>query len=114
MQKKTAGKSPVIGAARRLPFHVCVMGRQRMSWFLYIIHCTDDSLYTGITTDVERRLRQHANGSGAKYFRGRAPQKLVYVEGGHTRSSAARREVEVKRMSREKKIALIVMVKTEG
>lgn len=79
-----------------------------MSWFLYIIRCSDGSLYTGITTDVERRLRQHADGRGAKYFRGRTPEQVVYVEAGHTRSSAARREVEVKQLSRGQKLALIV------
>jgi len=78
-----------------------------MSWFLYIIHSSDGSLYTGITTDVARRLRQHADGMGAKYFRGRTPLHVVYTEGEHTRSSAARREIVVKRMSRAGKLALI-------
>jgi len=78
-----------------------------MTWFLYLIHCSDNTLYTGITTDVDRRLRQHAEGRGAKYFRGRTPQQVVYVESGHTRSSATRREAEVKRLSREQKLALI-------
>lgn len=78
-----------------------------MSWSLYIIRCSDGSLYTGITTDVDRRLRQHAEGRGARYFRGRTPQQVVYVEAGHTRSSAARREAEVKLLSRAQKLALI-------
>ncbi len=78
-----------------------------MSWSLYIILCSDASLYTGITTDVPRRLQQHAVGAGAKYFRGRTPLQVVYREEGHTRSSAARREMQVKQLSREQKLALI-------
>jgi len=69
-----------------------------MNWQVYIIICTDDSLYTGITTDVERRFAQHATGTGAKYFRGHAPRQLVYLERGHDRSSASRREAEIKRL----------------
>ena len=77
-----------------------------MNWQLYIILCSDDSLYTGITTDIERRLRQHATGRGAKYFRGRQPMELVYLENGHTRSSAGKREAEIKRMKRGEKCLL--------
>jgi putative endonuclease len=67
-----------------------------MNWQVYIIHCSDNSLYTGITTDLTRRLRQHAAGRGAKYFRGRRPEKVLYLETGHTRSTASRREAEIK------------------
>jgi putative endonuclease len=77
-----------------------------LNWQVYIILCSDSSLYTGITTDLERRFRQHAAGEGAKYFRGRRPVRIVYHEGGHTRSSAARREAEIKAMSREEKLLL--------
>lgn len=70
-----------------------------MNWQVYIIHCSDDSLYTGISTDVARRFAEHAAGRGAKYFRGRAPLRLVYLEGGHDRSSASKREVEIKRLT---------------
>jgi len=80
-----------------------------MHWQIYIILCSDNSLYTGITTDVERRLRQHATGRGAKYLRGRQPLELVYLENGHTRSSAGRREAEIKRMKRDEKHLLISM-----
>ena len=69
-----------------------------MNWQVYIILCSDNSLYTGITTDVERRFAQHVTGTGAKYFRGRSPRRLVYLEEGHDRSSASRREVEIKRL----------------
>lgn len=78
-----------------------------MNWQVYIILCTDDSLYTGITTDVERRFGQHLAGTGAKYFRGHSPRRLVYVEGGHDRSSASRREAEIKKMRADDKRLLI-------
>ena len=80
-----------------------------MNWQIYIILCSDNSLYTGITTDIERRLRQHASGRGARYFRGRQPLELVYLESGHTRSSASKREAEIKRMKRDEKHFLITM-----
>jgi putative endonuclease len=78
-----------------------------VNWQVYVILCSDDTLYTGITTDIERRLRQHAEGRGAKYFRGRQPKQLVYLEGGHDRSSASKRELFIKGMKRaEKKLLL--------
>lgn len=78
-----------------------------MNWHVYIILCTDDTLYTGITTEMERRLRQHANGRGAKYFRGRQPKELLYLESGHDRSTASKREHAIKAMRRADKDALI-------
>jgi putative endonuclease len=78
-----------------------------LNWQVYIILCSDQSLYTGITTDIERRLTQHRNGRGAKYFRGRRPEHLVYLESGHDRSSAGRREVEIKRLQLKDKRSLI-------
>ncbi|KAA0895136.1 GIY-YIG nuclease family protein [Oryzomonas rubra] len=78
-----------------------------MEWHVYIILCSDNSLYTGVTTDVERRFRQHAEGKGAKYFRGRRPVRVVYLEGDHSRSSAASREVRIKALDRTEKLALI-------
>ena len=77
-----------------------------MNWHVYIIRCSDDSLYTGITTDVARRFDQHASGRGARYFRGRRPTELVYVESGHDRSSAGKREAEIKVLTRAGKLAL--------
>ncbi len=70
-----------------------------MNWQVYIILCSDNSLYTGITTDVKLRLAEHAAGTGAKYFRGRAPLRLVYLEEEHDRSSAGRREIQIKQLS---------------
>ena len=74
-----------------------------MNWHVYIILCSDETLYTGITTDIERRIRQHAAGSGAKYFRGRLPKQLLYLEEGHDRSSASKRELAIKGMKRPEK-----------
>lgn len=78
-----------------------------MNWQVYIILCTDNSLYTGITTDIERRFRQHADAQGAKYFRGRRPGEVVYLEDGHTRSTASKREVAIKKLLRVEKLRLI-------
>jgi putative endonuclease len=78
-----------------------------MNWIVYIILCSDESFYTGITTDLERRFEQHATGHGAKYFRGRQPTQVVYRESGHSRSSASRREAEIKALNRAKKSILI-------
>lgn len=75
-------------------------------WHVYIILCSDDSLYTGIAIDVERRFRQHAEGLGAKYFRGRQPERVLYVEAGHTRGSAGRRESAIKKMTRAQKLLI--------
>jgi len=78
------------------------------AWVVYIIRASDDSLYTGITTDIERRWSQHCGGrGGAKFFRGRSPQALVMVEAGHDRASASRREAAIKRLSRGEKLKLI-------
>jgi putative endonuclease len=78
-----------------------------MNWQVYIILCTDNSLYTGITTDIERRLAQHGSARGAKYFRGRRPRRVVYLEGGHTRSTASKREAAIKKLPRADKDRLI-------
>ena len=80
-----------------------------VNWQVYIILCSDGSLYTGITTNMERRLRQHAGGKGAKYFRGREPLKVMYIEGDHTRSSASKREAEIKAMNRAEKSLLVAI-----
>ena len=79
-------------------------------WLVYIICCDDGSLYTGITTDLARRWLEHSGQrKGAKFFRGRKPSHIVYVEGGHDRGSALRREAAIKRLSRLKKEALLLL-----
>ena len=76
-------------------------------WFLYILRCGDGTLYTGITTDVPRRLEAHRQGKGAKYTRGRGPLELVYREECGTHSQALKREWEVKTLPRAEKELLI-------
>lgn len=77
-------------------------------WWVYIIRCDDGSLYTGVSTDPERRFAEHLGLSrGARYFNGRKPVAIVYTESGHTRSSAGRREAEIKKLPRTAKLALI-------
>ena len=79
-----------------------------MNWFVYMIRASDDSLYTGVTTDVARRFGEHAAGPlGARFFNGRKPVEVVYTESGHTRSSACRREAEIKKLTRRQKIDLL-------
>ena len=79
----------------------------RVNWQVYIILCTDNSLYTGITLDIERRFSEHAGARRARYFRGHEPGKVVYLEGGHTRSTASKREAAIKRLLRVDKLRLI-------
>ena len=84
-----------------------------MNWQVYIIRCSDGSLYTGITLDIARRLSQHGGREGAKYFRGRRPEAVVYLECGHSRSTASRREAQIKRLKRVEKLRLIGSVANE-
>jgi putative endonuclease len=79
-----------------------------MNWTVYIIRCTDNSLYTGVTTNLERRFAEHMSQlRGAKYFHGRKPKEIVFSEAGHTRSSACRREALIKKLKRNEKLRLI-------
>jgi len=78
------------------------------NWFVYMIQADDGAYYTGVTTDVERRFKEHCDGGrGARYFRGRTPLAVVYRESGHTRSSACQREAAIKKLKREQKQLLI-------
>ena len=77
-----------------------------MAWYVYMLRCGDGTLYTGMTDDVERRLAAHRSGKGAKYTRGRGPLELVYTEGQPDKSSALRREFQIKKLPRERKSAL--------
>lgn len=79
-----------------------------MSWFVYILKCADGTLYTGITTNVEKRVAQH-NGEkpgGAKYTAHKRPVEMCYVELAGTRSQATLRELEIKKLSRDRKLLL--------
>ncbi|MFW5956672.1 MAG: GIY-YIG nuclease family protein [Halorhabdus sp.] len=75
--------------------------------YVYVLRCSDGTLYTGYTTDPQRRLREHDAGNGAKYTRGRTPVELVHLESFETRSAAQSREYEIKQRSRDAKESLI-------
>lgn len=77
------------------------------SWKLYILRCCDGSLYTGITTDIEKRIAAHNAGKGAKYTRSRRPVVLAYSEVCGSHSEALKRELKIKAMPREEKLKLI-------
>ncbi len=77
------------------------------TWYLYILRCKDGTLYTGITTDVDKRLEAHRSGKGAKYTRGRSPLELVYRETCGSHSEALKRERKIKSLTREEKQKLI-------
>ena len=79
-----------------------------------MIRCSDNSLYTGITTDINRRFLQHSEGKGAKYFRGRIPLQVVYHEGNHSRCSAAGKEYFIKSMSRAEKERMVTSYQATG
>jgi len=79
-----------------------------MPYYVYILKCSDNTLYTGITTDIARRIDEHNNSDkGAKYTKLRRPVSLVYSEESEDRSSASKREYAIKKLSREKKLELI-------
>jgi len=81
---------------------------QEGAWLVYIVQCCDGTLYTGCTTDLERRLNEHNGdgGKGARYTRSRQPVAMVYSEAHDCRANALRREIAIKRMSRAQKLAL--------
>jgi len=79
-----------------------------LSYYVYMLECSDGTLYTGIAKDVSKRLQEHNfSDKGAKYTRYRRPVKLVYEEKAQDRSSASQREHRIKQLSREKKLSLI-------
>ena len=81
---------------------------EEKEWWIYIVACSDESLYTGITTDRERRIAEHNDSKkGAKYIRNRRPVDLVYSEMHPDRSTASKREYEIKKLSRAEKLKLI-------
>ena len=78
------------------------MKRDALTWCVYMLECDDGTLYTGITTDIARRFREHSQGRrGARYLRGRQPLGVVFLERGHDRGSALRREAEIKGFRKE-------------
>lgn len=78
-----------------------------MSYYTYILKCSDDTLYTGYTDDVNKRLATHNSGKGAKYTKARLPVTLVYFEEYETKSEAMKREAAIKKLTRQEKLALL-------
>ena len=76
-------------------------------WWVYVVECRDGSLYTGIARDVAQRLAAHQDGTASKYTRARTPVSVVYREHTPSRSAALKREAEIKRLSRSRKLALV-------
>jgi putative endonuclease len=83
------------------------MKQSKIQWYLYMVKCKDESLYTGITTDLKRRVWQHNNKLGAKSLKGKLPVELIYSEEFYNKIDAAKREREIKGWRREKKLSLI-------
>ncbi len=84
------------------------MSETARRWTVYMIRCDDGSLYTGVTTDLERRFSEHGNGKrGARYFAGRRPEAVVWSEAGHDRGSALSREAAIKKLDRRQKLHLV-------
>jgi putative endonuclease len=84
-----------------------VAAEKNASWFVYIVECADQSLYTGIARDADKRIAKHNDGTGAKYTRSRLPVTLIYREQQASRSEALKREALIKRLTRTQKIELI-------
>jgi putative endonuclease len=82
-----------------------------MSFYVYILKCVDGSFYTGYTKDIGERTRQHKNGKGAKYTKAHPPEHLAYVELFDTRSKAMKREREIKKLSHQQKLNLVISQK---
>ena len=81
-----------------------------MEWCVYMLLCDDNTIYTGITNDLKKRFENHTSGKGAKYLRGRKPLEIVYTENFQNRSMATKREMEIKKLNRRKKEALIKLI----
>ena len=81
-----------------------------MGWVCYLLSCADGTLYCGITNDMGKRLEAHNAGAGAKYTRGRSPVRLVYVEPCADKSAALKREMQIKRLPRNKKQAMAASI----
>ncbi len=85
-----------------------------MNWNVYILHCADGTLYTGITNNLENRMQEHEKGIGAKYTRGKAPFSIIYKEACSNRGDASRREAEIKKLGRREKLMLCGMLAEEN
>ena len=84
------------------------MPDQEPGWYVYMLRCSDDTFYTGVTTDIDRRVDEHNHGNnGARYTRARRPVRLVYTESCENRSQAQQREYRLRKLPRREKLALI-------
>lgn len=81
--------------------------------FVYLLRCADDTLYCGYAVDVVKRLAMHNSGKGAKYTRSRLPATVVYTEEFHEKGEALRREIEIKKLTRKEKLALIAAYQSD-
>jgi len=81
-----------------------------MFYSVYILRCSDGTLYTGITTDLKRRISEHNSGKGAKYTSNKIPVECIFSEKHSSRSAATKREIEIKSWSRTEKLALAMSV----
>jgi putative endonuclease len=84
-----------------------------MKWFVYMLQCSDNTIYTGYTNDVDKRVAKHNKGKGAKYTKGRRPVLLVYYEQHPSKSSAMKREYAIKQLSKDEKIKLMFPIDKE-
>ena len=78
-----------------------------MAYYVYIVKCSDSSLYCGYTNDIEKRIKTHNSGLGAKYTKSRLPVSLVYFEMAETKSDALKREAAIKKLTKKQKLVLI-------
>ena len=78
-----------------------------MEWYVYILECSDKTLYTGATNDVIKRVKKHINGTGAKYTRGRGPMTLMWSYGVSSKSDALKLEYKIKKLTKSRKLDLI-------
>lgn len=84
------------------------MAKIEQQWLVYIVECADNSFYTGITTDIQRRLNEHnSEAKGARYTRMRRPVKLVFQQAVENRSQASKHEHSIKQLNRKQKVDLI-------
>ena len=88
--------------------------RANGDWYVYILECADRTLYTGITNNLQQRLKNHNDGTAARYTRGRGPVRIVYHEIQEDRSEASRREMQIKKLTRAEKLALIGNTASSG
>lgn len=107
------GRSRIAVIGDAVCFGHMINGNERMSWFVYLIECEDNSIYTGITTDVAARYAAHVAGTGARYTRSRPPRRLLCSFPAADRSEASRLEYWIKRLSQTQKREIVALVLAE-